>query len=223
MRDAPARPPAADDRGSRVGSAAVLRSPASSVPRDSSAILIDRHTTRRRPRRLSAAAACRASGEISLAHQGVLFLDELPEFDAACSKRCASRSKVVASIFRARRSRPGTPAQFQLIAAMNPCPCGHHGGTGDNANRCRCSPDQVARYRSKLSVRCSTVSICKLRCRRCRQALQGAAEVIGSATVRQRVSAARARQHARQNKANARLSPEGDRRALPARRPAPRC
>ena len=145
-------------------------------------------------------------GEISLAHQGVLFLDELPEFDRRVLE--ALREPLESGrihISRAAR-QADFPAQFQLVAAMNPCPCGHH-GTSEAGNRCRCTPDQVARYRSKLSGPLLDridlqIEVPALPA----EALQGAAEGESSATVRARVTAARARQHARQNKANARLS-----------------
>ncbi|MBB5020089.1 magnesium chelatase family protein [Chitinivorax tropicus] len=87
-------------------------------------------------------------GEISLAHHGVLFLDELPEFDRKVLEvlREPLESGVI-HISRAAR-QAAFPARFQLIAAMNPCPCGY---LGDPKGRCRCTPDQVARYRSKIS------------------------------------------------------------------------
>ena len=87
-------------------------------------------------------------GEISLAHNGVLFLDEVPEFDRKVLEvmREPLESGTI-SISRAARQAQ-YPAQFQLVAAMNPCPCGH---LGDGANECRCSPDQINRYRAKLS------------------------------------------------------------------------
>ena len=145
-------------------------------------------------------------GEISLAHQGVLFLDELPEFDRRVLE--ALREPMESGrihISRAAR-QADFPAQFQLIAAMNPCPCGHH-GANEQGNRCRCTPDQVARYRGKLSGPLLDridlqIEVPALPA----EALQGAAEGESSAVVRQRVTAARARQHARQNKPNARLS-----------------
>ncbi|MBK6296451.1 MAG: YifB family Mg chelatase-like AAA ATPase [Rhodoferax sp.] len=87
-------------------------------------------------------------GEISLAHHGVLFLDELPEFPRAALE--ALREPLengTITISRAAR-RADFPARFQLIAAMNPCPCGYLGST---LKACRCTPDQVARYQSKLS------------------------------------------------------------------------
>jgi len=87
-------------------------------------------------------------GEVSLAHRGVLFLDELPEFDRRVleSLREPLESGVV-SIARAAL-QVEYPARFQLIAAMNPCPCGY---LGDVAGRCRCAPRQIARYRARIS------------------------------------------------------------------------
>ncbi|HET7635402.1 MAG TPA: YifB family Mg chelatase-like AAA ATPase, partial [Burkholderiales bacterium] len=83
-------------------------------------------------------------GEISLAQHGVLFLDELPEFERRVLE--VLREPLEAgriSVARAARHAE-FPAQVQLVAAMNPCPCGH---LGDVSGRCRCTPDQVARYR----------------------------------------------------------------------------
>jgi magnesium chelatase family protein len=87
-------------------------------------------------------------GEVSLAHRGVLFLDELPEFNRAVleSLREPLESGHV-SIARAAL-RVEYPARFQLVAAMNPCPCGY---LGDNSGRCRCPPGVIARYRSRVS------------------------------------------------------------------------
>jgi magnesium chelatase family protein len=87
-------------------------------------------------------------GEISLAHHGVLFLDELPEF--ARSALEALREPLESGRITISRAAQQAefPARFQLIAAMNPCPCGHHGST---LKACRCTPDQVARYQGKLS------------------------------------------------------------------------
>jgi magnesium chelatase family protein len=89
-----------------------------------------------------------APGEISLAHRGVLFLDELPEFDRRVleSLREPLESRRVAI---ARASfRAEYPAAFQLVAAMNPCPCGFH---GDPSGKCRCTPPEIARYRNRIS------------------------------------------------------------------------
>ncbi len=87
-------------------------------------------------------------GEISLAHHGVLFLDELPEFPRAALEALREPLETGRiSIARAAR-RAEFPAAFQLIAAMNPCPCGYLGAT---TRTCRCSPDQIARYQGRLS------------------------------------------------------------------------
>ena len=87
-------------------------------------------------------------GEISLAHRGVLFLDELPEFPRAALE--ALREPLESGTITISRAahRAEFPACFQLIAAMNPCPCGY---LGSSLRACRCSPDQVARYQGKLS------------------------------------------------------------------------
>ncbi len=88
-------------------------------------------------------------GEISLAHNGVMFLDELPEFDRRVLEVLREPLETgQVTISRAARQEL-FPARFQLIAAMNPCPCGY---LGDNSGRvCRCSSDQVARYRGRIS------------------------------------------------------------------------
>jgi magnesium chelatase family protein len=87
-------------------------------------------------------------GEVTLANGGVLFLDELPEFrrDALEALRQPMEDGSV-TIVRTH-ARATFPASFALVAAMNPCPCGHHGSPGA---RCRCTPNEVRRYRGKLS------------------------------------------------------------------------
>ncbi len=87
-------------------------------------------------------------GEISLAHNGVLFLDELPEWDRRALEvlREPLESGVVTISRAARQSE--FPARFQLVAAMNPCPCGW---AGDPSGRCRCHPEAIQRYRGKIS------------------------------------------------------------------------
>jgi magnesium chelatase family protein len=90
-------------------------------------------------------------GEISLAHGGVLFLDETPEFPRAALE--ALREPLESgciTISRAAR-QASFPARFQLVAAMNPCPCGWLGAPSALGKACRCTPEAVARYRGKLS------------------------------------------------------------------------
>jgi len=142
-------------------------------------------------------------GEISLAHHGVLFLDELPEFDRRVLE--ALREPLESGhveVARARR-RARFPARFQLVAAMNPCPCGY---LGDARGRCRCTPDQVARYRGKLSGPLLdridlTLEVGSLNAAELERAVPGE----DSATVLTRVLAARQRQQARQGDNNAAL------------------
>ncbi len=87
-------------------------------------------------------------GEISLAHQGVLFLDELPEFPRPALEALREPLESGRITISRAAQRADFPAQFQLIAAMNPCPCGY---LGSRVRACRCTPDQVARYQGKLS------------------------------------------------------------------------
>ncbi len=113
-----------------------------------------RHRPFRSPHHTSSAVALVGGGtmpkpgEISLAHNGVLFLDELAEWDRKSLEvlRQPLESGVV-SISRASNTAE-FPARFQLVAAMNPCPCGWF---GDNSGRCRCTMDAIERYRGKLS------------------------------------------------------------------------
>ena len=87
-------------------------------------------------------------GEISLSHQGILFLDELPEFSRhvlEVLREPMESGKI--TISRAARQAE-FPAKFQLIAAMNPCPCGF---LGDKERECSCSQAQIERYRAKVS------------------------------------------------------------------------
>ncbi|MCC6869009.1 MAG: YifB family Mg chelatase-like AAA ATPase [Burkholderiales bacterium] len=147
-------------------------------------------------------------GEVSLAHHGVLFLDELPEWDRRVLE--GLREPLESGVIHiSRAARHATfPAQFQLVAAMNPCPCGWQ---GDASARCLCTGEQVRRYRSRVSgplldridlrLDVRAVSMADL------AAPSNADRAESSAAVRERVAAARARQHARQRKANARLGP----------------
>ena len=142
-------------------------------------------------------------GEISLAHRGVLFLDEMPEF----SRRALEvlRQPLEEGCVRiARAARTASfPARFMLIGAMNPCPCGY---AGDQRRVCRCSPMQVARYAGRLSGPLRdridlTVSVAALPARD----LEDVADAESSAAIRARVVAARARQLQRDGVLNARL------------------
>ncbi|MFS2156431.1 YifB family Mg chelatase-like AAA ATPase [Pseudomonas sp. Pseusp122] len=87
-------------------------------------------------------------GEITLAHHGVLFLDELPEFDRRVLEVLREPLESGHIVISRARDRVRFPARFQLVAAMNPCPCGY---LGEPTGRCRCSPEQIQRYRNKLS------------------------------------------------------------------------
>ena len=143
-------------------------------------------------------------GEISLAHNGVLFLDELPEFERGVLEmlREPLESGTI-TISRAAR-QADFPAKFQLVAAMNPCPCGYH---GHPERECRCTPQQIARYRARISgplldridLHLEAPSLPK-------EDLTAAAKGETSAAVRERVTAAREFQRARQGCLNARLS-----------------
>lgn len=140
-------------------------------------------------------------GEISLAHHGVLFLDELPEFDRRVLE--VLREPIESGKITVSRAanQAEFPARFQLVAAMNPCPCGYLGEA-----RCHCSEDQVRRYRGKVSgplmdridmlVEVPAVDKTLLRS----QAEDNTAE--SSEQVRRRVSRARQKQLERQGKAN---------------------
>ncbi|MCQ4270381.1 YifB family Mg chelatase-like AAA ATPase [Pseudomonas kuykendallii] len=87
-------------------------------------------------------------GEITLAHQGVLFLDELPEFDRKVLEVLREPLESGEIVIARANDKVRFPARFQLVAAMNPCPCGY---LGDPSARCRCSSEQIQRYRGKLS------------------------------------------------------------------------
>lgn len=87
-------------------------------------------------------------GEISLSHNGVLFLDELPEFDRKVLEVLREPLESGKIVISRAANKVEYPARFQLIAAMNPCPCGH---LGDERIPCRCTEPQIKRYRQKLS------------------------------------------------------------------------
>jgi len=147
-------------------------------------------------------------GEITLAHHGVLFLDELPEFDRHVLEvlREPLESGQI-TVSRAAR-QVDFPARFQLLAAMNPCPCGY---LGDSAGRCRCTPDQVTRYRSRLSgplLDRIDLQVFVPRLESAELTAEHAPAAESSAAVRERVTLARERQQQRAGKANAALTPK---------------
>ncbi|WFF38930.1 YifB family Mg chelatase-like AAA ATPase [Moraxella nasibovis] len=144
-------------------------------------------------------------GEISLAHKGVLFLDELPEFDKKVLEVLRQPIESKEIVISRASSQVAFPADFQLIAAMNPCPCGYH---GDGTNRCHCKSDQVRRYQDRISgplmdridlhIHVPALPL---------DDLQNAPQGESSALVRIRVANARQLALARQGKANNELTP----------------
>ena len=145
-------------------------------------------------------------GEISMAMHGVLFLDELPEFERKVLEvlREPLESGRI-TISRAARQAE-FPAQFQLVTAMNPCPCGY---LGHPNGKCRCTPDQVARYRSRISGPLLDRIDLQIEVPALPQedlTRQGGTAGDDSATVRQRVTAARERALTRQQKPNTQLT-----------------
>jgi magnesium chelatase family protein len=142
-------------------------------------------------------------GEISLAHGGVLFLDELAEFPRH-SLDMLREPLETGEIYIARaRSRIRYPARFQLVAAMNPCPCGY---AGDEQRSCRCTPAQRQSYAARLSGPLLDRIDLQVWVDRSRTpSLFADDEVESSAVVRARVIEATERQVNRQGKLNARL------------------
>ena len=142
-------------------------------------------------------------GEISMAMHGVLFLDELPEFERRVLevlREPLESGKV--SVSRAARQAE-FPAEFQLVAAMNPCPCGF---LGHYSGKCRCTPDQVSRYRGRISGPLldridMQIEVPAVPAGHLNEARTGET----SQAVRERVASARERMHQRQGRENARL------------------
>jgi len=147
-------------------------------------------------------------GELSLAHRGVLFLDELPEFPRNALEALREPLETGVVIVARLKRTCEFPAKFQLVAAMNPCPCGY---AGDLRGRCHCTADQIARYRNRISgplidridihIELAALPV---------EDLMGDARAgVGeeSALVARRVAAARNLQLQRQGKLNARLTP----------------
>ena len=137
-------------------------------------------------------------GEVSLAHHGVLFLDEFPEFSRVVLETLREPLES-GSVTISRASRQASfPARFQLVAAMNPCPCGT---LGDPAGTCRCTGEQVARYRSRVSGPLLDRIDLHVEVPRMRDDDESACPE-PSATVRERVARARAVQLERAGKPN---------------------
>jgi magnesium chelatase family protein len=145
-------------------------------------------------------------GEISLAHHGVLFLDELPEFPRAALEALREPLESGRITIARAAQRAEFPARFQLVAAMNPCPCGW---LGTARRSCRCTPDQIARYQGKLSGPLLDridlhVEVPALPADELLTAPAGE----GTAAIRERASAASKRAIARQGKRNQDLQGE---------------
>jgi magnesium chelatase family protein len=146
-------------------------------------------------------------GELSLAHLGVLFLDELPEFPRNALEALREPLETGSVVVARLKHTCEFPAKFQLVAAMNPCPCGY---AGDPRGRCHCTAEQILRYRNRLSgplidridihVELAGLPVEHL--------MNDARESVEStAAVAMRVAAARRLQLTRQGKLNARLTP----------------
>lgn len=146
-------------------------------------------------------------GEITLAHHGVLFLDELPEFDRKVLEVLREPLESGHIVIARARDRVRFPARFQLVAAMNPCPCGY---LGEPSGRCRCTPEQIQRYRNKLSGPLLDRIDLHLTVAREATALNPTAQPGGdTASAARLVAQARERQQQRQGCANAFLDLPG--------------
>jgi magnesium chelatase family protein len=149
-------------------------------------------------------------GEISLAHGGVLFLDELPEFPRAALE--ALREPLESGLITISRAarQASFPARFQLVAAMNPCPCGYLGAFAATGKSCRCTPDAIARYQGRLSGPLLDRIDMQVEVHAVKpEQLMAQADGDASAVVAARVAAARQRQLQRQATPNAAI--EADR------------
>ena len=145
-------------------------------------------------------------GEISLANHGVLFLDELPEFHRDVLEAMREPLEEGRVVISRATGTMTFPAQFMLLASMNPCPCGFY---GDSKRECRCSPNMITKYRNRISgplldridihIEVPAVKY---------KEMAGEATGETSERVRQRVAAARAVQRDRFGHTNARLTPK---------------
>lgn len=150
-------------------------------------------------------------GEVSFAHHGVLFLDEMPEFARAALEMLREPLESGEVVITRAKGRECFPARFQLVGAMNPCPCGY---LGDSQRTCRCSPEQIRRYRHRLSG--PLLDRIDLQIEVPAQNIRTLIEPpppetcqASSATHRQLVINARRRQLKRQGKINCQLSSQG--------------
>ncbi|NIB39422.1 YifB family Mg chelatase-like AAA ATPase [Pseudomaricurvus alkylphenolicus] len=146
-------------------------------------------------------------GEISLAHQGVLFLDELPEFQRRVLEVLREPLECGAIRISRASAQVDFPARFQLVAAMNPCPCGYHNDP-TRKQRCQCSANDIQRYRNRISGPLLDridlhVPVLPLE----KGELYSPAQGESSSQVRIRVTEARLKQFQRQGCCNAQLSP----------------
>ena len=143
-------------------------------------------------------------GEISLAHNGVLFLDELPEFSKSVLESLREPMEMGCVHISRANKHVEYPANFQLLAAMNPCPCGFF---LDSDKVCRCTPDQIARYQNRLSGPLLDRIDLRLEMQRMELSvlLMSAKVEESSEQVRARVLQARHLQYERQGKINSRL------------------
>jgi magnesium chelatase family protein len=143
-------------------------------------------------------------GEISMALHGVLFLDELPEFERSVLEVLREPMESGRITISRAAKRADFPAQFQLVAAMNPCPCGYH---GHHNGKCHCTPDQITRYRNRISgplldridIQIEVPAVAQ-------DDLFTKPNGEASAALQARAEIARQRQLSRQRKANAQLS-----------------
>ena len=113
-------------------------------------------------------------GEMSLAHGGVLFLDELPEFRRSALEQVSHVLLNRKVVFGTKTGTVSYPARFRLVAAMNPCPCGY---SGSPQRICRCTPQQIVAYRRRLEETLLRMRVIDLRCH-----LSGAAEPVAQET-----------------------------------------
>lgn len=144
-------------------------------------------------------------GEVSMAHHGVLFLDEFPEFDRKVLEVLREPLESGSICIARANHHAEFPANFQLIGAMNPCPCGYY---GSRSRSCRCSPNQIQRYQHKLSGPLLDRIDLHIDVPEVPRGVLTSTNAVGesSATIKQRVMLAREHQHKRQGMVNAKLS-----------------